>query len=325
MSQAPAATPDAEFQALVRAKLAGDPAAMTALGARLLVGRDAPFAPVDGAALIEQAAEQGDAAAWAHVAVLAAVGIARVQSWTSAYSALERAQALGDAAAAAQLDLLREMGLRSGIDAERWARGATRETLRETPRFFTSPGLLPVAACTYLIERARPKLVQAKVYDARRGVLKVDAMRSNTGAVFSLFETDFIIQLVRARAAHAAEVAIDTLEPPEVLHYAVGECYRPHVDFFHPQLPNFAEQMRVKGQRVKTCLVYLNDDFDGGETEFPKLELKYRGRAGDALIFENVKPNGSGDLQTLHAGLAPTRGEKWLFSQWIRSKAQPLA
>jgi predicted 2-oxoglutarate/Fe(II)-dependent dioxygenase YbiX len=143
--------------------------------------------------------------------------------------------------------------------------------------------------------------------------------------VFSLIETDFFTQLVRARIAHAAELSTDALEPPEVLHYSVGESYRPHVDFFHPQLPNFAEQMRVKGQRIKTCLLYLNEDFEGGETEFPKLALKYRGRAGDALIFENVKPNGTGDLQTLHAGLPPTRGEKWLFSQWMRSKAQPVA
>jgi predicted 2-oxoglutarate/Fe(II)-dependent dioxygenase YbiX len=288
---------------------------MTALGARLLVGRDAPMAPVDGAALIEQAAKEGDPTAWAYVSVLAAAGIGRPQSWTDAYPALERAHALGEPAAALQLELLHEMGIGGGADAERWIRGATRETLRDTPRFVTCPGLLHAAACAYLIERARPKLVQAKG----------DARRSNTGAVFSVVETDFVTQLVRARAAHAAQVPADTLEPPEVLHYAVGECYRPHVDFFHPQLPNFADQMRAKGQRVKTCLVYLNDDFEGGETEFPKLKLKYRGRAGDALIFENVKPNGSGDLQTLHTGLPPTRGEKWLFSQWIRSKPQPLA
>jgi hypothetical protein len=163
------------------------------------------------------------------------------------------------------------------------------------------------------------------VFDAKSGTLRVDAMRSNTGAVFSLIDTDFVIQLVRARIARAAGVGADALEPAEVLHYSIGESYRPHVDFFHPQLPNFAEQMRVKGQRIKTCLVYLNDDFEGGETEFPKLGLKYRGRAGDALIFENVKANGAGDLSTLHAGLPPTQGEKWLFSQWMRSKPQPIA
>jgi prolyl 4-hydroxylase len=319
------AGPDAEFQALVRTKYAGDPGAMTALGARLVVGNEAPFSPVDGAALIAEAASQGDAGAWSYVAVLAAAGAGRAQSWPEAYAALERAAQLGDAHAVKQLALLAEAGIGSVTDALRWMTGAPRETLRESPRFHTCPGFLTPAFCGYLVDRARPKLAQAKVFDAGSGTLKVDAMRSNTGAVFSLIESDFVIQLVRARIAHAASVAADALEPAEVLHYAIGEAYRPHVDFFHPQLPNFAEQMRVKGQRIKTCLVYLNDDFEGGETEFPKLGLKYRGRTGDALVFENVKANGAGDLSTLHAGLPPTRGEKWLFSQWIRSKPQPIA
>lgn len=325
MPETRAARPDAEFQALVRAKYAGDPGAMTALGARVVVGRDAPQSPVDGAALIAEAAEQGDREAWCYVSVLAAAGVGRAQSWSDAYAALERGGALGDSAAASQLALLREMNVGNAADAQRWIGGAERQTLRESPRFFTFSGFLPPALCAHLIDRARPRLVQAKVFDARSGSLRVDAMRSNTGAVFSLIDTDFVTQLVRARIARAAEVQLDALEPPEVLHYSTGEAYRPHVDFFHPQLPSFTEQMRLKGQRIKTCLVYLNDDFEGGETEFPKLDVKFRGRAGDALIFENVKPNGTGDLSTLHAGLPPMRGEKWLFSQWIRSKPQPVA
>jgi hypothetical protein len=298
---------------------------MTALGARVVVGRDAPQSPVDGAALIAEAAGQGDPAAWAYVSVLAAAGVGRAQSWSDAYAALERAAGLGEPSAAAQLALLVAIHIGNAAEAQRWVGDAQRAVLRETPRFHTCVGFLPVDLCNYLIERARPKLIEAKVFDAKSGTLKVDAMRSNTGAVFSVIETDFVMQLVRARIAHAASLAPDALEPSEVLHYSIGEAYRPHVDFFHPQLPNFAEQMRVKGQRIKTCLVYLNDDFEGGETEFPKLALKYRGRTGDALIFENVKPNGSGDLQTLHAGLPPTHGEKWLFSQWMRSKPQPIA
>ena len=320
-----AQAPDLEFQALVRAKYAGDPGAMTALGARLVVGNEAPFSPVDGAALIAEAASQDFAAAWSYVAVLAAAGVGRSQSWSEAHAALERAAALHDAQAVKQLELLAAAGIGSAADAQRWIADAARETLRESPRFLTCAAFLTQPLCAYLVERARPKLTQAKVFDAKSGTLKVDAMRSNTGAVFSLIETDFVIQLVRARIAHAASVAPDALEPAEVLHYSIGEAYRPHVDFFHPQLPNFAEQMRVKGQRIKTCLVYLNEDFEGGETEFPKLAFKFRGRAGDALIFENVKANGTGDLSTLHAGLPPTQGEKWLFSQWMRSKPQPIA
>jgi prolyl 4-hydroxylase len=319
------AQPDAEFQALVRARYAGDAAAIAALGARVVVGRDAPQSPVDGAALIAAAAADDDPAAWAYLSVLAAAGIGRSQSWADAYGALVRAASLRHEEAESQLALLREADIASADAARAWIGAARCETLREGPRFLTCDGFLPPAFCGHLIERARPKLQQAKVFDAKSGGLKVDAMRTNTGAVYSVIETDFVTQLVRARIACAAAVQPAALEPPEVLHYSIGETYRRHVDFFHPQLPNFAEQMRLKGQRIKTCLVYLNDDFDAGETEFPKLGLKYRGRAGDAVIFENVKPNGSGDLSTLHAGLPPTRGEKWLFSQWIRSKPQPIA
>lgn len=320
-----APAPDPDFQALVRAQYAGNPQAMTALGARLLVGREAPRAAVDGAALIAEAAQQGDPAAWRCIAVLAAAGVGRCQSWRDALEALERAADMGDSTALRQLELVRGMGV-AGADAARdWLASASGRELHATPRFVAYPGFLSPAVCAYLIERARPKLVPAQVNDARGRGLKLDAMRTNTGAVFSLIESDLVMQLIRARIAHAAGVAPGALEPAEVLHYSIGERYKPHVDFFHPALPTFAEEMRVKGQRVKTCLVYLNDDLEGGETEFPKLGIKFRGAAGEALIFENVGANGAGDMNTLHAGLPPTRGEKWLLSQWIRSKPQEVA
>src|SRR5471030_873095 len=104
MSGAAPAT-DLEFQALVRATYSGNPMAMTALGARLMVGREAPFAPVDGAALIAEAARQGHADAWNYVAVLAAAGVGRTQSWPDAFDALGRAADLGDVQAARQVRL----------------------------------------------------------------------------------------------------------------------------------------------------------------------------------------------------------------------------
>ena len=321
----PTTAPDPEFQALVRSRCEGNPKAITELGARLCVGRDAPLAPVDGAALIAEAARQGDAEAWAYMAVLAAAGVGRSRSWPDALDALDRAAELGDSTAVQQQQLLRAMAIRDDSDVEAWLGGIRGEILSDAPRLVTHSGFLTPELCSYLIGRAPSKLVQAKVYDAYAGGLKVDPMRTNKGAVFSVIDTDLIIQLIRARIARAAAVAPEALEPPEILHYAVGERYKPHVDFFHPSLPNFAEQMRLKGQRVKTCLVYLNEDLEGGETDFPKISVKFRGRTGDALIFQNVQADGTGDLRTLHAGLPPTRGEKWLLSQWIRNKPQPIA
>ena len=49
----------------------------------------------------------------------------------------------------------------------------------------------------------------------------------------------------------------------------------------------------------------------------------HRGGRGDALVFFNLDEAGQPDPRTLHAGLAPTRGEKWLLSQWIRDGDLP--
>jgi hypothetical protein len=83
-----------------------------------------------------------------------------------------------------------------------------------------------------------------------------------------------------------------------------------------------ARQIAEAGQRVVTFIIYLNDDYQGGETHFPRLGLSHRGRAGDALYFANTGPDGAPDPRTLHAGLPPTAGEKWLFSQWIRNRSR---
>jgi prolyl 4-hydroxylase len=91
-------------------------------------------------------------------------------------------------------------------------------------------------------------------------------------------------------------------------------------DFQEPATPALRQEIERYGQRVATLLVYLNDDYAGGETDFPRIPLRYKGARGDALLFANVQPSGALDYDTLHAGLSPTRGVKWVLSQWVRNK-----
>ena len=44
----------------------------------------------------------------------------------------------------------------------------------------------------------------------------------------------------------------------------------------------------------------------------------------DALLFLNVDARGQPHPQSLHAGLPPTRGEKWVLSMWVRDRVQPI-
>ena len=80
----------------------------------------------------------------------------------------------------------------------------------------------------------------------------------------------------------------------------------------------FSTQVRLATQ--PTSRVYLNEDYERGETAFPEAQYSFKGRTGDMLQFVNVTETGEGDRRTLHAGKPPTRGEKWLLSQWIRNR-----
>jgi hypothetical protein len=109
-------------------------------------------------------------------------------------------------------------------------------------------------------------------------------------------------------------------EAPMVLHYSVGQQITPHFDFIDAQAVDYAEQIREQGQRMITFLLYLNNEYEGGETTFPELGIVHRGTAGHGLYFINAHPDLSPNRKMLHTGSPPTAGEKWIVSQFIVSK-----
>jgi prolyl 4-hydroxylase len=88
----------------------------------------------------------------------------------------------------------------------------------------------------------------------------------------------------------------------------------------NPRIPNYQTEIAQRGQRIITFLVYLNDDYEGGETDFPELGLRYHGAKCDGLFFTNALPDGEADLRMVHAGRPPKDNEKWLMSQFIRNR-----
>ena len=192
--------------------------------------------------------------------------------------------------------------------------------LAERPRLRRFEGFADADECRWLIERARPKLAPAVVWDMDSGETRVDPYRSNSAVELGLVETDVVVAMLRARIAAATRLPEFIFELPQLMHYRVGEEFRPHHDYIDPDKPGFAADIARRGQRMGTFLVYLNDDFTGGETEFPKAGISVRARAGDALFFANVTPDGRPDPLTLHTGRPPDTGEKWILSQWIRDR-----
>ncbi len=314
--------------------LPDDAEALTERGKELLSG-PAPDT-YEAIQLLNAAAHGTGGEAAAIVSVLAAAGAGTPQSWPNALDYLARAAKLGWPPAQAQLLILaadRALAdqvrsgqapddawrrLRHSVDIEAWLATPPSRALSESPSVQVFEGFVPEAFCDALVDMSRGGLDRARVYDPWTGMAVSDAARTNSTLDVSIAESNLLQVILRARIAAAIGVSLVSLEPPSILHYAVGQAFAPHFDFLEPDERGLAADLAGKGQRTATVLVYLNDGYDGGETAFPKLGLRFKGGKGEALWFANLDPAGAPDRRTLHAGLAPTSGEKWLFSQWIR-------
>jgi prolyl 4-hydroxylase len=189
-------------------------------------------------------------------------------------------------------------------------------TLCQAPQIQVAEGFLPPGLCDWIIGRAGPGLRKSGGgYLPQAGGANI---RTNSEVEYGFHQLDLVHAVVRHRIARLTGLPRSGLEPVSVFRYAVGEQFTPHVDYLDPAVPALAAEIARTGQCVATVLIYLSDDFDGGETEFAELGLKFKGRKGDALVFRNVDGNGVVDPRTRHAGLPPTRGEKWLLTQFIR-------
>lgn len=110
---------------------------------------------------------------------------------------------------------------------------------------------------------------------------------------------------------------IPTHEPPQVARYQHGEFYRPHFDAFDLATGPGRECCLNGGNRVATVLCYLNDVPSGGGTYFPKLNLRFRPKQGQAVVFFPCTTDEKLDPLALHTG-EDADEEKWVSQIWIR-------
>lgn len=311
-----------------------DVEAYTRLGKRLLVGDRAPLLTNDGLGFLVDASKRGGAEAAALLSVLFGIGLSPRHGLAAAFDSLVLAAERGWPQAQAQIALLAgapgaasEPGpagswrqLAKAIDLAAWQTPLPGTDLNDAPLIRSFPDFLGPAACRWLIERARPLLSRALVYEALAKQTMVHPTRTNNAATFNVLNADFVCLLMQRRMCACLGLPFSQLEAAVVLHYAEGREITEHFDFVDPKAPNYEQEIAEKGQRIVTFLVYLNDDYAGGETEFTRLGITRKGRTGEGLFFSNALEDGSSDVRTLHAGRPTTQGEKWIVSQFVRNR-----
>lgn len=314
----------------------GDGAARARLAKRLLT--EPPYSLEEGVFWARAGAADGNADAAHLAALLTAWGLGTAQDWPAALNYLTIAAKGGHlldsrvlAGLAGYWQLARSIGqderltdaqcdmLRGRINMGELLRVPPGREVSDAPRIGVIERFLAPEMCDWLIARAQPNLGPAKVYDPSSGI-HGSPMRTNSEFHIGTFAGDLILMLLQQRIATLTKLALAGMEACTILHYSPGEEFKRHVDYFDISTPENARIVAADGQRVLTFLVCLNEDYTGGETEFPWLRWRFRGRKGDALWFVNINPDFSPDPRTVHAGLPPVTGEKWMFSQWIRAR-----
>ena len=295
---------NAEAIALLRQVAStGDPEALGALAEATWRGGLVEQDPVAARRLYEQAAEKGHANAALIVTNLLASGVAGKQDWGAAISRL-RAEAELHPARKRALELIEAMKLDSAGDPKVAAEG---KRLSSDPEVIHFTNLFTPAECQHLMQATGNAFEPSMVYDSSRRLVR-DQIRTSDGATIHWLIEDPAVVAINRRVAAISKTGYENGEALALLRYSPGQEYRPHFDFV----------TGATNRRLLTALIYLNDDYEGGETRFVRTGLTVKGSIGDVVLFRNDGADGGPNPLSEHAGLPVTKGQKYLATRWIR-------
>lgn len=193
------------------------------------------------------------------------------------------------------------------------------EVLSKAPGILRLKNFLSDAECEHLIELGRPEIKRSSTVNPDTGDIEVVEHRTSYNTYLKLRQTP-MVTAIEERLAQLAGLPVENGEALQLLSYQIGQYYKPHYDYFDPAWGGSAKILACGGQRVASCVMYLNTVESGGETHFPEVDVTVQAIKGDAVFFFNILPSGNIDPLSLHASLPVNAGEKWAATKWIRER-----
>jgi predicted 2-oxoglutarate/Fe(II)-dependent dioxygenase YbiX len=155
----------------------------------------------------------------------------------------------------------------------------------------------------HIMTEAEKELEPSVVSDDR--VLDETIRKSETAW---LSREDPVVDSVIRRCLKYIDRPIENCERLQILRYKPGGYYKPHQDIIDDG----------NNPRLYTFILALNDEYEGGETVFPVLDVEYKLKAGDALFFDTLDNYELETSKALHGGKPVKSGEKWICNLWVR-------
>lgn len=189
------------------------------------------------------------------------------------------------------------------------------------PQIFTIDNFVSDTECDHLIELGRPKLERALVSGQDKGMVSKGRSGSNNWVAHNASLTSLAVSI---RIANLINMPLENAESLQIIHYGVEQEYRGHYDGWeHNKSEKTFRNMKLGGQRIYTCLCYLNDVKEGGGTRFNRLNINVQAQKGRLLVFSNViKNTNTRHPLSMHAGMPVISGEKYAFNLWFREKTR---
>jgi prolyl 4-hydroxylase len=176
------------------------------------------------------------------------------------------------------------------------------------------PNFLTNEECDKIIELSKGNMFSSKVYSQNEDLYD---NKTRISEQCWLNDNNPFIKNITDKVKSHTNTHNNYFEELQVVKYKPGGFFTPHYDACVGNKSN-CERMNKEGPRYLTVLFYLNDNFEGGETIFPKINKLVKPEKGKAVIFQNVDNNGVIITQALHGGEPVKNGEKWIANKWIK-------
>ena len=108
---------------------------------------------------------------------------------------------------------------------------------------------------------------------------------------------------------------LSKIEDLQIQKYEENCFYKPHFDVDTSQIK--LNNINLDQQRRFSIIIYLNEDYEGGETHFSNLNINIKPKSLRVLVFENcIRQTNFPNPLSLHEGKEVIKGTKLIINTW---------
>lgn len=134
-----------------------------------------------------------------------------------------------------------------------------------------------------------------------------------------ILKNDPIVSHIIDNIAKLLYTSSDYAENVQIVRYLPYQTYAEKYDSCCDNNVRCKDFIKRGGQRRLAIIIYLNQDFDGGETYFRNLNLKFKPNEGSGIVIYPLAENSHKcHPDSIHSSLPINKSDKWVMNIWFR-------